>query len=173
MNDKQFTENKIIILYILSEISLPVTTLQLTDILMQNAFMNYFSQQENISELLDAGMLKEYTDETQRKFFIITPEGKDAGRTLLEMIPQIIKHNLDKHKEEIRKSIKRDWEINASQYIDENDDHYVRCYVRDGNAFLIDMKISAGNEKMASKMCVNWKKNTEKIYSLIISHMLE
>ena len=171
--DREFTENKIIILYMLNEIALPVSGLHLTDILVRNAFMNYFSQQESISELLDSKMIKEYTDETGKNFYIITEDGKKAVQLLNDIIPIPIRQAFDNRKNEIRQKIKRDWEINARHYIDDNDNHYVRCYVRDGDAFLIDMKISAGNEKLASKMCSNWKRNVEKIYSMVISKMLD
>ncbi len=171
-NREQLTENKIIILYVLKETGLPVSALQITDILAGKMFMDYFTQQETLSQLLGSGMIKEHEDENNRKYYVITEEGISAVNTLHTIIPVPLKQNFDIHKEEIKKMVKRDWEVNATWHIDENDSHYVRCFVRDGDSFLIDLKILAGNKKIASEMCINWRKNTEKIYSEIIGQLL-
>ena len=172
-NREQIAENRIIILYILNELALPITNLQLTDILASRTFMDYFSQQEIFSELLEFSLIKELTDETERKFYVITNEGKSALAALPELIPPPIKQNFDSNKKLIKEMIKRDWEINATQHIDENDNHFVRLFVRDGDTFLVDMKILAGSKKLASEMCVNWRKNTEKVYSELINNLLK
>ena len=174
-NKEQLTENKIIILYILNEISLPVASLQLTDILTVYAFMNYFSQREAIGELIETSMLKEHIDETRRLFYILTDTGKAALSALPELLPLTIKQNFDTHKNDIRKNIKRAWEIGANHFIGENDAHYVRCFVRDGNdnnSFLIDITLLAGSKKLANEMCVKWKRSTEEIYSSLIGMLL-
>lgn len=169
---EQQAANRVLILYILKELSLPVSNLQLTDILATRAFLDYFSQQETLVELLETGMIAEETDEAERKFYVITPEGTKAVDTLASLIPAPIRQNFDAHKKEIRDMVKRNWEINATQHIDEQDNHYVRCFVRDGDTFLVDMKILAGNKKLASEMCLGWRKNTEEIYSKLIEQLL-
>lgn len=170
---EQMAENRILILYILQELGLPVTALHLTEILANRAFMDYFTQQETIADLLETAMLREDTEDTGRKYYRITEEGIAAVSTLITLLPAPIKHNFDLHKPQIREMVKRDWEINATQHIDERDNHYVRCFVRDGDSFLIDMKLLAGSKKLASEMCINWRKHTEQIYSKLIHQLLD
>ena len=169
---EQQAANRILILYVLKELALPISNLQLTDILSTRAFLDYFSQQETLSELLETGMITEQTDEADRKFYVITAQGLEAANTLTSLIPTPIRQNFDTHKQEIRQMVKRNWEINATQHIDEQDNHYVRCFVRDGDTFLVDMKILAGNKKLASEMCIGWRTKTEEIYSKLIEQLL-
>lgn len=170
---EQQAANRILILYILKELALPISNLQLTDILATRAFLDYFSQQETLAELLETGMITEETDEAERKFYVITPAGLEAADTLTSLIPSPIRQNFDSHKKEIREMVKRNWEVNATQHIDAQDNHYVRCFVRDGDTFLVDMKILAGSKKLASEMCLGWRKNTEQIYSKLIEQLLD
>lgn len=169
---EQQAANRILVLYILKELALPITNLQLTDILATRAFLDYFSQQETLGELLESGMIKELADVSERKFYTITEAGKEAADSLANMIPAPIRQNFDTHKKEIKEMVKRNWEVNATQHIDEQDNHYVRCFVRDGDTFLVDMKILAGSKKLASEMCLGWRKNTEQIYSKLIEQLL-
>lgn len=169
---EQQAANRILILYILKELALPVSNLQLTDILATRAFLDYFSQQETLAELLETGMIAEQTDVAERKFYVVSPKGAETADALASLIPTPIRQNFDAHKQEIRDMVKRNWEVNATQHIDEQDNHYVRCFVRDGDTFLIDMKIFAGSKKLASEMCLGWRKNTEEIYSKLIEQLL-
>ena len=170
---ERITENKVIILYVLKEIEIPVTNLQLIDILTNIIFMNYFTQQETLGELLKTELISEYIDETEHKFYKITEKGKAVTSTLSTLIPAFIKQNFDSNKSEIKEMVKKQWEINAVCSLDENDNHFVRCFVRDNDNFLIDIKVSAGNKKIATKMSSNWKRNTEKIYLSLITQLLD
>ena len=69
--------------------------------------------------------------------------------------------------------IKRDLEINAEYALDDDNNYFVRCFVRDGDIHLIDFKILAGNKKLASEICENWKDHTKEIYSEIIETVLK
>ena len=120
-NKEQLTENKIIILYILNRIALPIAPLLITEILASKALMNYFTQQENIEGLIETGMMCEQVDNTEHRFYVITPEGRTTVAALEHLIPGPIKQSFDVAHEDIKNRVKRDWEIGSTQYIDDAD----------------------------------------------------
>jgi len=171
-NTEQAAENRVLILYIINELNIPVSNLHLTDTILGNRFMNYFSLQSSIDELLKNGMITE-TEEDGKIYYTITDEGRKAVDLLKNIIPQGILARFDQQKKEIRARIKRDLEINAEYILDEDNNHFARCFVRDGDIHLIDLKILAGNKKLASEICENWKNHTKEIYSEIIETVLK
>lgn len=171
-NTEQAAENRVLILYIINELNIPVSNLHLTDTILGNRFMNYFSLQTAIDELLKNGMMTE-TGEDGKVYYNITDDGKDAVKLLKNIIPQGILMRFDQQKKEIRARIKRDLEINAEYALDDDNNYFVRCFVRDGDIHLIDFKILAGNKKLASEICENWKDHTKEIYSEIIETVLK
>lgn len=164
--------NRALILYILSKINIPVSPLHLIDIVVGNRFMDYFSMQDAVSELAEAGMISSFT-ENDKNYYTVTEEGAKAVDLLTELVPQGILKRFNNQLPEIRLRIKRDLEVNASFYPDAEDNYYSRLFVRDGDIHLVDIAILAGSKKYASEICENWKKYTKEIYSEIIDSLLK
>lgn len=171
-NNEQAAENRVLVLYIINELNIQVSNLHLMDAILGNRFMNYFSLQTAIAELLKNGMLSETTEEG-KTYYCISEEGKNAVKLLKNIIPQGILARFDSQKKEIRARIKKDLEINAEYALDEDNNYFARCYVRDGDIHLIDFKILAGNKKFAFEICENWRNHTKEIYSEIIETVLK
>lgn len=172
INNNQFNEDKVIILYIIDILNIPVSNLHLIDIILGNRFMNYFSLQTALDELLETGMLLE-TKEDGKIHYTISHDGKETVNLLIDIIPNGIRKRIDAQQKSIRSTIKRDLEVNAEYTIDDDNNHFARCFVRDGNVHLIDFNILAGNKKLASEICDNWKNHTQEIYSEIIELVLK
>ncbi|WDC83543.1 DUF4364 family protein [Caloramator sp. mosi_1] len=54
--------NKLIILYILNKLNKPTSNSQLTQIILENNLINYFTLQQYISELINTGFINTITD---------------------------------------------------------------------------------------------------------------
>ena len=46
--------------------------------------------------------------------------------------------------------------------------YFVRCYIRDGSEYLIDMKLPAADKDDAEAICRRWKEDPSEIYSDIV-----
>ena len=58
-DSSEIAENKIFILYFIHKMDMPVGSIQLVKIILENRFMNYFYFQQYLSELLQEGLLKD------------------------------------------------------------------------------------------------------------------
>jgi len=51
VSNKELAENKLILLYIIDKVNIPISNLQITKIILENKFMNYFMLQQLLNEL--------------------------------------------------------------------------------------------------------------------------
>ena len=50
-NSAELAENKLLVLYVIQSLKQPISKTQLTEIILENNFINYFTLQQYISEL--------------------------------------------------------------------------------------------------------------------------
>ena len=50
-NSAELAENKLLVLYVIKSLKQPISNTQLTEIILENNFINYFTLQQYISEL--------------------------------------------------------------------------------------------------------------------------
>ena len=89
-SNRELAENKLILLYILDKLNMPVSNLQLTKIVMENKLMNYFIFQQFLDELCSLKFISpKITD--NKTYYTITPSGKQTLDYFVNHIPKGIK----------------------------------------------------------------------------------
>ena len=171
-SNRELAQNKLILLHIINSVNMPISNLQITKLILENKFMNYFMLQQMLNELCDSGYLLSEAIEN-KSFYTITPSGKQVLVYFTNHIPAGIRANIDKSISTIRKNIRNETFIKA-QFTSENENEYiVSCQVREDNFSLIDLKIAVGTKTDAQTICENWKKHSQSIYSEIIESVLK
>jgi len=90
VSNKELAENKLILLYIIDKVNIPISNLQITKIILENKFMNYFMLQQLLNELCTSNYLL-YKNIDNKAFYTITPLGKQTLSYFTGHIPQGIK----------------------------------------------------------------------------------
>lgn len=171
-NNKELAQNKLILLYIINAIDMPVSNLQITKLILENKFMNYFLFQQLLNELCDNGYLvSEITN--NKTFYIITPSGKQTLGYFTGHIPGVIKTGVDNSISSIRRNIRNETLIKADYTPEGKNDFVVSCQVHEDNFSLIDLNVTVGTKIDARKICENWKNHSQAIYSEIIESLIK
>lgn len=165
-------ENKLILLYFINSINMPVSNLQLTKVFLENRFMNYFYLQHFLTELCDDGNLSCETIDG-KAFYTITPNGKKTLGFFTSMIPAGIRKRIDETVADIRKNIRNETLITADYTPQSEREFVVECRVNEDSFSLIDLKITVGSRTDALKICENWQKHSQAIYSEIIQSLIK
>ena len=76
-NSTELAENKLLLLYILKNLKMPITNGQLTDIILENNFINYFILQQYISELVHSSFVK-YESVNEKNLLLLTDKGDNV-----------------------------------------------------------------------------------------------
>ncbi|MBZ4644714.1 MAG: hypothetical protein PWR27_1870 [Petroclostridium sp.] len=162
------TENKLILLFILDKINIPLTNSQITELVMKDSLMNYFILQQYLSELINAAQIITY-EEKDKQFYKLTPGGRMTLSYFENRIPFSIREKILQTISEKKKDFKQSAEI-ISNYTPRNENEYiVECKIIENRTPLIELKLNVGTKKQAKHICEHWKKNSEQIYSQIIS----
>lgn len=171
-NNRELAQNKLILLYMINKIDMPVSNLQITKLILENKFMNYFLLQQFLDELCIDNLLA-CSLESGKTFYTITPAGKQTLGYFPSLIPAGIKARIDNTISAIRKNIKNETLITADFIPESENEYIVTCKVHEDDFALIDLKITVGTRNDARTICENWKKHSQAIYPEIIESLIK
>ncbi len=174
-SSKEIVQNKLIIMYIIHRLGMPVSNIHITKMVLETRLMNYFVFQQCFNELHEGKLVTAQDDSTEGDGFedshmqyILTETGKNTLQYFLHLIPMGIKKQLDKITSSIRRDIREETLITAD-FIPESEDKFsVICGIKENDFSLIDLKAAVGTKKDARFICESWKKHSSTIYAEII-----
>ncbi|MDP4094095.1 MAG: DUF4364 family protein [Bacillota bacterium] len=169
-SNRELAENKLILLYIIEKINIPVSNLQITKLILENKFMNYFLLQQYLNELCDSGFLMREVVE-EKTFYKISPSGKQTLDYFKARIPVGVKSRIDNTILDIRKNIRNETLVTSDFTPVSENEYIVTCKVREDNFSLIELNITVGTKNDARMICENWNGNPQIIYSEIIESL--
>lgn len=165
------TEVKLIILYIIKNYNLPLDNGQVTDIFMSHAFVDYFTMQEYLDQMIEGGLVDVYIESDIRKY-ILTQRGIDAITYFIDKIPFTVRERLLLSIRQYQKQLKNKLEISADYRAANELEYSIDCSVSENGNQLFSISMSAGSKQMASDACKKFKKDPQKIYSEILRVLL-
>lgn len=186
-SSKEIVQNKLIIMYIMQKLKMPVGNIHITKMVLETRLMNYFMFQQCFNELHEGKLVELDGDKAAsarnnsvatkneaaveangRGRYIITESGQNTLQYFMNLIPPGIKNQLDKITSSVRKEIREETLVTAD-YIPESENKFtVGCEIREEDFTLIDLKVAVGTKKDARLICENWKKHSSEIYAEII-----
>lgn len=171
-DDTNLAENKLVLLYVLDKIKLPLSTNQITQIILENSSINYFVLQQYIDELYQSQLISKSISK-EKSYYTITNQGKATLNLFINRLSQDFCKNIDQYLTDHRNSI-----FNESHYIGTynkrgDGEFEVQLKILENESVLIDLFISVATHQQAKDIVYNWKSFGEKIYPSIIKALIE
>lgn len=164
-------ENKVLLLYFADQIKIPVSNMQLTRIMLENRFMNYFLLQQSLHELIcDKLMLMETRENID--YYTISEEGNRILDMFADILPIGIRKRLDESMDTIRPAVRQEASVIAEYTLENEDEYEVKCKIIENFRPLIDIRLSVGSREDARNICNNWKACAKEIYPQVIGVLL-
>lgn len=167
----ELAENKLLLLFIFKKIKFPVSNNQITQIILENNFINYFTLQQYLNELLSSNFLK-YTDETGNHRIIITEKGIKVLSLFENRISQDKMDAVEDYLNKEIKNIKKEVTITADYTLGKKGNFIVNLKAIENDSILIDIKLNVGSNKDAKDLCHKWKNNSSELYDKIIQLLI-
>lgn len=167
MND-DFTVNKLIVLYLLSEIKMPLSLSQITHIILERGYTDYFSMQQYLNELVGAKLINK-TTENNVSCFDISEKGSQTLEFFSSRIPTTIRTELDAFIQSNWRQLRNQLDVSAEYIPTKEHEYIVCCKVTENHSPLMELNFSVGSKKQAIEMCENWKNNSSQLYSEILN----
>ena len=172
-NTTALAENKVLILYILNQISNGILEDGLYKIISSINDVNYFYFKEVLTDLLDSKLVGIFTKDEEESVLKITSEGKNALSLTIDVLPGILKLKADNVFKEEFNSIFDETSIVAEFIPRSENDYIIKCKVIEKNETIFEVKTFAGSRERAKKIVDNWNKNASKIYPKVLDLLLE
>ena len=162
---------KLMILYMLDHVNFPLTNSQLTDFFLDHEYTTYFTLQQALNELEDAGLIhKEPSHNSTR--YEITREGEETLNFFGKNISPAIVNDMDQYLKENKFRLREEVGTSADYYKATGQDYIVHCEVREGKTVLIRLDLALPDKEQAEAMCSNWKEKSQEIYSFAMKTLL-
>lgn len=164
----ELAENKLLLLYIINIIKIPVSNTQLTELVLENNLINYFTLQQYISELISSNFVNNTNIGGSNRLAI-----SDKGIKVLELFGERISERkreiVDAYMSVHLQKIKKEITVTADYTIEHKNNFIVNLKALEGENLLIDIKLNVGSNKQARELCTKWKNSSSELYSSIIN----
>ena len=171
MLSEPMTLYKLMNLYMLKQVNFPLTNAQLSNFFLEHDYTTYFTLQQALNELLDAGLIHKETIHNSTRYEI-TQEGADTlGFFGNEISPAIIE-DMDQYLKENKFRLRDEVGVISDFYKSTNQEYIVHCEVREGKVPLIQLDLSVPDKDKAEYMCSNWRSKSQEIYSFAMKSLM-
>lgn len=162
---------KLMNLYMLHQVNFPLTNAQLSNFFLDREYTTYFTLQQALNELLDAGLVKKETMRNSSRYEI-TKEGEETLEFFGKNISSAIVSDMDEYLKQNRFRMRNEVGLISDFYKSTNQDYIVHCEVREGKAVLVNLDISVPDKEQAEIMCNHWKDRSQEIYAYVMKSLM-
>ena len=162
---------KLMNLYMLHQVNFPLTNAQLSNFFLDREHTTYFTLQQALNELLDAGLVKKETMRNSSRYEI-TKEGEETLEFFGKNISPAIVSDMDEYLKQNRVRMRNEVGLISDFYKSTNQDYIVHCEVREGKAVLVNLDISVPDKEQAEIMCNHWKDRSQEIYAYVMKSLM-
>ena len=154
-----FTLYKLIILYMLDKVDLPLTNAQISAFILNKGYTTYFKLTwEEASH--------------NRTLYHLTEDGARSIQYFNNNISRSIREDIDNYLREKKYDLKNEVAVKADYYRNTSREFSVRCQVLEDELPLIDLTLSVPSEAEAEAIVTNWQKKNQEIYAWLMANLL-
>lgn len=166
MHPETFTLYKLIVLYMLDQITVPLSKATINAFILDKGYTNYMTLQQAIGELIDNQLIQQKND-ANRALLTITTEGRDTLKYFENRISDAIKEDVKNFLLENKAQLKNDYSITSNYYKSVSGEYEAQLMAKEKDVLLMDLRISVPTQEMAEDVCLNWKKRNEEVYRML------
>ncbi|WMI81557.1 DUF4364 family protein [Anaerotignum sp. MB30-C6] len=169
---RQLAEHKLIILHLVQKMGISLSNSEICQFLLNKEYMDYFSVQQYLAELVEAGWL-EKTKEHNNTRYTLTDEGEEVINYFQNHVKESVKEDISIYVKENSKRIRAEYAVTANYFPEFNGDFLVKCGLCDDDgAQLMEISVSVVSKQQAQQICRNWRKNVSHLYGNFLTALV-
>ena len=166
-NKEKLAENKLMILYLLEKAGCTLTNLQIQRLLYDIESFNYYYFQHIISELVAQDYVANYKQDNDW-LYEITTQGKEVLKLTSDILPGIVKHQLDVIIAEQLYKVQNEVAVTAEYIPDSETSYTTSCKITEAHKVLFELDVYCASKEQAKIIADNWKLHANDYYPQII-----
>lgn len=171
-NTEELAQNKLLLLYIIDKSGNSITNQEITQLVLEKNYMNYFLIQQFLSELV-ASKLIEYSTKDNEKKYKLLKKGKLTLKYFIDRIPIKTKYEINKAFEVKKDKIKRDKQIIGDYFKKSNTEYIVNLKIVENESTLFSLYLNVVSNEQAKTICDNWKADPNKVYQQVLNMLTQ
>lgn len=170
MIETSLTLYKLIVLYMLNNVSSALTNSQISDCILEEGYTSYFHLQQALSEMEESRLI--ISDKVRNTtYYEATEEGiRTLGFFENEISPEI-RAEVDEFLKQNSYEIRSKAAITADYYETADGEYAVICRVKEKKTTIFEMTLTVPVRETAEAMCKNWEKSCQKIYAMAVREL--
>lgn len=171
-NTEDVAQNKLLILYILVVVPEKITNAELTELVLDKGYMNYFALQQYLGELVEGDLVEIVHEEGLEKYNVLE-KGKITLDLLKNKLPDTLKEEVEDelHNKKILKV--KEGQVIGEYFKKDNGQYTVNLRLVENEDTLFSLYFEVATEEQGKKICNKWKNNTESIYKNVLGLFIE
>lgn len=167
MSGNKIAQDKLKLLYILKYIDTPLTNAEITNFVLENDILDYFTLQYLLGDLCDSDFVVS-SFKNGNKYYSISEAGADALDMFGEKLPEYFIRQVEQNFSSLKMEIKKHRELVGHYYKREEDEYIVSLQVMENGSVIFSLSVNVPDEDIAKHICRKWDNSPEEIFSSII-----
>lgn len=168
----QLAESKLIILYMLYKMNLPVSLSYIQEFALQAEYMDYFSLTAYLAELTQNEYILKNI-ENNKTTYIISDKGCKILSFFENLIPSYIKTQINEYVDLRKKNVKKDLQIISNFSKNDASEYIVKCGVYENKSLVMELSLNVASKEYAKIICDNWQENVNDYYPFFLKTLLK
>lgn len=176
MEDTKTTINKLILLFVLDKMEIPLTENSIVEICTagKKPWINYMEYRDIKSELIEVGFIYKTNDGSNEDRYNITYEGRNCLSHFYTRIPLALREDITNFTKENRMHFKRSQEYVGDYSKNDDGSYTVTLKIRAPliNQPMLELKVKAPSRQSAIEACKKWKDKAHVVYESIYETLI-
>ena len=160
---------KVLILFVMSKVSYPVSVQQIYELCYQDDCLSYFDICTAVPEMVKSGHLKEVDSDS----FAITEKGRADGSLTEDSIAFTVKQKAENAVARFNRQIRRSSFVKTQIIPRDNGDYSVIMALDDEMGNLMTLELMAPDQRQAVRLGKLFEQKAENVYNLTMAELLD
>ena len=157
---------KLLVLYIMSKAAAPLTFLQLLDLALCDAGVNYFSLTQAVDHMVETGQL---VKEEER--YSLTEKGRRNSEICQNSLPYSVRMHCDENLVRVNQDLRRQAQVQTAITDHEEGTCTLRLRLNDVGSPLLDLELLVPDRPQAIAMSQRFQTDPAASYHALVAHL--
>ena len=155
---------KLLVLYIMARVAAPITFLQLLELALCDAGVDYFSLTEAVDHMVTTGQLERLEDR-----YAITDRGRTNSEICESSLPYSVRRRCDENLVKVNDALRRDQQVQGSVLPNPDGTCTLCLHFSDDSGPLMELQLLSPSPVQADRLLQRFKASPETIYHGIMA----
>lgn len=169
----QAAKNKVILLYILDTMDVPLQENVFLEIMIENEWVPYMDCKASLAELIRAGLVANISTRTNLPRYAITSDGRECLNHFFHTIPTSLREEIAENIKNNRISYRKKQDYFSDYYKNTDGTYTVVLRIETATVSLMELKLNIQSRTTAKWIFKNWSEKAPVIYEFIHEQLVE